>query len=240
MAKEIDTGKSMCSMDFPSRVSKLCSGYLCVPMRDVSNHCLFSGVFPDIWKRVEIIPLEKTKSSSSPSDFRPILLLWHLGVIERAIMFLYTQSVLPTIGHEQLAYQKGKSTTDAILSAVNLWTEMLDQSIPSIPVVFLDMSKEFDRIDEHKRIQMLTGRSINGKLATVIHSFLPHRNQYTGIGNSKSAAISTTNGTPQGTLLGPMFWLLYIDNLLPSCKVITYADDLTVTPKVDLNIGDRH
>jgi gmma-aminobutyric acid receptor subunit gamma len=231
--RDIDTSKSTCSSDFPSWVTRLCSDDICVPMCNLINHCFSTGTYPDIWKQAEVVPLEKTKSAQSASDFRPISLLWNLGkVLERAIMFFYSQSVLPTIGSDQFAYQKGKSTTDAILSAVDKWTEMLDQKNASnIPVAFLDMSKAFDRMDKSKLIEMLADRGVNGRLVSVINSFLSNRRQCVRLGHEKSTILHTRNGTPQGTLLGPMFWLLYIDTLQTTSETIKYADDLTLTPR---------
>jgi hypothetical protein len=126
-------------------------------------------------------------------------------------MFFYSKVVLPTIGSDQLADQKGKSTTDAILSAVDRWTEMLDEKIHSIPIAFLDMSKAFDRMDKSKLLTMLAERGVSRRILAIVESFLSGRCQYVRLGNSKSADLPVNNGTPQGTLLGPMFG--YIDTL---------------------------
>ena len=239
--RNIDTSKSTCASDFPSWVSKLCCEDLCVPLCDIINHCLRTGTYPAIWKQADVIPFEKTKNISNPSDFRPISLLWNLGkVLERAIVFFYKSSVIPTIRSDQYAYQKGKSTTDAILSAVNLWTEMLDKKgCHSIPAAFLDMSKAFDRMDKSKVIEMLAARGVNRKLIAITHSFLNERTQRVKLGRSQSQTIQTMNGTPQGTLLGPLFWLLYIDTLSSTnVTLIKYADDLTITPNDTSNAKD--
>ena len=232
--KNIDTSKSTCSKDFPSWVTKQCSEDLCIPMCDLINHCLRTGVFPCIWKEAEVIPFEKSKSVESPSDFRPISLLWNLGkILERAIMYFYAHYIVPSIGSNQYAYQKGKCTTDAIITAVNTWTDMLDQKgIHSIPSAFLDMSKAFDRMDKSKLLSMLSDRCKNKGIVRIVNSFLSDRSQHVRLGNSVSANRTVNNGTPQGTLLGPMFWLLYIDTFeLSSTEVIKYADDLTLIPR---------
>ena len=202
-------------------------------MCDLINHCLRTGTYPSIWKAAEVIPFEKCKSVNSPSDFRPISLLWNLGkILERAILYFYTQYIIPTIDTNQYAYQKGKCTTDAIISAVNRWTELLDQKgTHSIPTAFLDMSKAFDRMDKSKLLKLLSGRCKNKNLILIVNSFLSDRCQQVKLGQNTSAYRPVINGTPQGTLLGPMFWLLYIDMLKPSTtEVIKYADDLTLIP----------
>lgn len=229
--RQIDTSKATSSSDFPSWVSKSCSEDLCLPICDIINDCLSTGIFPTVWKKSEIVPIEKVKCAQSPSDFRPISLLWNIGkILERAIMYFYSKSVLHTIGSDQFAYQKGKSTCDAILSAVDMWTASLDQKgVHSVPVAFLDMSKAFDRMDKPTLLKILIDRCVSRDLARIIYSFLSNRTQCVKLGNTKSENLYTQNGTPQGTLLGPMFWLAYIDTLTTSASTIKYADDLTIS-----------
>ena len=120
-------------------------------------------------KKSEIVPIEKVKCTQSPSDFKPISLLWNIGkILERAIMYFYSKSVLHTKGSDQFAYQKGKSTCDAILSAVDMWTTSLDQKgVHSVPVAFLDMSKAFDRMDKPTLLKILIDRCVSSDLARI-------------------------------------------------------------------------
>ena len=101
----------------------------------------------------------------------------------------------------------------------------------SNPGAFLDMSKAFDQMDKSKVKEMLAARGVNRKLIAITHSFLNKRTQRVKLGKSRSQTIQTMNGKPQGTLLGPLFWLLYFDTLSSSnVTLIKYADDLTITP----------
>ena len=201
------------------------------PLCTIINSCFKCGYFPDIWKCAEIVPIEKKKSVDTESDFRPISLLWHLGkIIEKAVMHFYVQFVLPTIDGNQYAYQKGRGTVDAIIAAIDNWTQLLDEPKSKyLTVAFLDMSKAFDKMDRGKLIDMLTRKGINYNLVQIINSFLTHRYQSVRIGNNTSRTLPVINGTPQGTLLGPVFWLLYVDSLEVECDIIKYADDLTLT-----------
>jgi hypothetical protein len=90
------------------------------------------------------------------------------------------------------------------------------------------MSTEFDKKDRGKLISMLTERGVNKHLISIVNSFLPDRVQTVRIGSFHSSEKITTNGNPQGTLLGPMFWLLYVDSLETSCHTIKYADNITL------------
>jgi hypothetical protein len=227
----INTKKATCSQDYPSWVTKMCADHLCEPLSRIFKNCLASGIYPTVWKFSEIVPLEKCKSVSLVSDFRPVSLLWHLGkLLEKCIMHFYTQAVLPGLNGNQFAYQKGKSTTDAVISAIDHWTHLLDKpNMKSVPVSFLDMSKAFDKMDRGKLVSLMLARGVNQHLVNIIHSFLSNRVQTVRVGSYHSSKQCKTNGTPQGTLLGPMFWLLYADSLETSCHIIKYADDLTLT-----------
>ena len=226
----IDTKKATHSDDYPSWVSKMCSEYICVPLCSIINKCFSSGIYPDIWKLAEVVPLEKSKSVTSESDFRPISLLWHLGkILERAMMFFYVQSILPSISHNQYAYQKGKSTVDAVISAIDSWTSILDDNESKlVHTAFIDMSKAFDKMDRGKLLEMLKERGMNIHLLRLVQSFLDNRHQTVRVGTKNSSSKPIQNGAPQGTILGPMFWLVYIDTLELPCTVIKYADDLTL------------
>ena len=91
------------------------------------------------------------------------------------------------------------------------------------------MSKAFDKMDRGKLITMLKLKKINPYLIRVIDSFLTNRTQAVRMNDISSSTLPVPNGTPQETLLGPMFWLLYIDSLDVDCHIIKYADDLTLT-----------
>ena len=129
-------------------------------------------------------------------------------------MYYYSKSALHTIGPDQFAYLNGKSTCDAILSAVDMWTTSLDQKgVRSVPVAFLDMSKAFDRMDKPTLLKILIDLGVRHDLARIMYSFLSNRTQCVKLGNTKSENLNTQNGTPQGTLLGPMVWLVYTHHI---------------------------
>lgn len=145
-------------------------------------------------------------------------------------MYFYVLTVLPSIKSNQFAYQKGKGTVDAVIAAIDQWTLEIDQpNQKSTNIGFLDMSKAFDKMDRGKLITMLKLKNINPYLIRVIDSFLTNRTQAVRMNGISSSTLPVLNGTPQGTLLGPMFWLLYIDSLDVDCHIIKYADDLTLT-----------
>lgn len=156
-----------------------------------------------------MITIEKTKSVHRPPDFRSISLLWNLEkVLERASVFFYSKVVIPTIGFNQFASQKGICTIDAILSAVNKWMEIFDEKTHSIPAAFLDMSKAFDRMEKSKLLTMLSERGVS-RLIVAIVEFSKRPASVLKDGQLQKREPPVKNRTPQGTLPGPMFWLLY-------------------------------
>ena len=235
----IDSKKATCSNDFPSWVSKMCAEDLCVPLTDVFNNCFKSGIYPDIWKQAEIVPLQKCTVVESESDFRPISLLWNLGkILEKAMMFFYVRLVLHDIDPCQFAYQRGKSTIDAITTAMEHWTKLLDEpNSRYVTVAFLDMSKAFDKMDRGQLLDMLIQREVDASLIRIIQSFLHNRYQSVRLSLSKSTIMPVNNGAPQGTIMGPLLWLLYVDSLTTPSHMIKYADDLTLTADVTKSNG---
>ena len=232
LLRQINTSKAVINTDFPPWISKAAAEDLCVPVTNIINTMLATGRFPSLWKCAQVTPIEKVNNPTKCSEFRPISLLHHLSkVAEKAILKFYSIAVIPTLNSNQFAYQKGKSTTDALLSAVNEWTESLDQPQTShVQIACLDMSKAFDRMDKHHLCSTLMSRGTNQHIVRLVMDYLTGRSQRVQVGPHTSAARPIVMGTPQGTVLGPMLWLTYIDSLSPSCSnTMKYADDVTLT-----------
>ena len=234
LLKKIDTTKENNSDDFPSWISKAAAKDICVPVTNIINTMLASNKYPSAWKKAEIRPLKKVKNPDRLSQYRPISLLHHIGkVAEEIIPNKLRNAIGEKLNKNQYAYQKQLSTTDALLHAVHDWCQDLDDNTTShITTALIDMSKAFDRLNPNIIISKLTELNVNSGLVTLIDDFLSDRQCRVKL-QEKSVYRDITMGTPQGTKLGPWLWLVYINEFgVPSsCRVIKYADDLTLYAK---------
>ena len=228
LLSKINTRKATHSMDFPSWLSRNNAHILCKPMTDIINAIITSGTFPAIWKTAEISPIQKVKNPSQYKDLRPISLLYHLSKIAEKAIVHHLRADLPTFTN-QYAYTKGLSTTDAL---VRLTTDIIksldDKETIATQLLLLDFSKAFDRMRPDLAVEKLLKLEVRPALISVVKSFLTERQQRVKYCKHISSYQQNSVGVPQGTIMGPVLWNCFVDDLCPSVETIKYADDTTL------------
>ncbi len=173
-----------------------------------------------------------------PGNYRPISVLPAISKIMERILYeqLYmylTKSEL--LSDSQLGFRKFHSTATALLDCTNEWYMNLDRKMFNL-VVLIDLKKAFDTVDHQILLRKLELYGINGQALTLLKSYLSNRNQKCQIKNYFSSEQLIKCGVPQGSILGPLFFLLYI-NYLPQCvnrtKPFLFADDTNLTASGD-------
>ena len=227
--RRLDTTKATHTEDFPSFISRDNCEDIAVPLTDVIN-CMFQQcTYPAKWKCAQVVPLKKTSSPSGCKDYRPISLLWHCGKVAEHFYLKYLRpSVTPMLQSNQYAYQPGKGTVDALISALHDWTGLLDGR-ENVSVLFADFSKAFDLMQTSHLVSAMTSLNIRYDLVKIAESFLSGRSQTVRINGTTSEQLPMNVGVAQGTLCGPWFWLIFSDSFAPpnQIKCIRYADDTT-------------
>ena len=215
----------------PGTIKTSCS-VLTRPLSHVFNVSFSSGIMPDIWKIAKVIPIFKSGERNLPGNYRPISLLPCFEKIlerllaRRIISFLEKHSILYKL---QFGFREGHSTTHALLELLEELYSNLDQGNTCLGI-FLDLTKAFDTIDHDILLHKLQHYGFRGKIHEWSASYLKNRKQYTFVNGEKSTLGQITKGVPQGSVLGPILFTLYANDMPNSTKLIPrlFADDTNV------------
>lgn len=217
-----------------ARLIRECADLICIPICDIFNQSINLGIFPDDWKCARVTPLFKEGNRDNLNNYRPISVISVVAkVFERIV---YDQLYAYLKEHNIICkYQSGfrtiHSTVTALLEATDNWAYNIDSGKINA-VVFLDLKKAFDTVDHEILLSKLNHYGIQGNTYQWFKSYLENRTQMCSINGSLSNKCSLSCGVPQGTILGPLLFLLYINDLsncLLNCQPRMYADDTNLT-----------
>ena len=238
LLSKLDRTKACNSLDFPTWISIDGREDICIPVQHIINTMLDTGLFPDLWKKAEVKPLPKVKTPKQYKDYRPISLLFHLGKLaEQIIINKLRGKLADIIEPKQFAYQQKIGTVDALLQLIDDITCDLDQlRVKFVQLASLDFSKAFDRLQPAIVLEKMTKYGFNQNVINLVSDFLMRRQQCVKFGKSTSDYLDINVGAPQGTKLGPVLWLIYINDLqVPDYKTVKYADDTSFYLSVNKN-----
>ena len=223
---------------------KLASDIIAVPLSILCNLSFSEGVFPNCLKNAKVIPRFKTGSKSELSNYRPISLLSCLSkVVEKLIYsrltnYLNKNSILY---HNQYGFCSGLSTSHALLGVVTTTYDNINKMLYTL-LIFIDYKKAFDTVCHKILLSKLEHCGIQrGPALNLISSYLNHKTQCVSINDSLSALSHISYGVPQGSMLSPLLFLLYINDInnidtSSNDSIKQYADDsCLVINEINLN-----
>ena len=199
----------------------------------IFNKCIVDGHFPDSLKLAKVIPLHKGDSVLSVSNYRPISLLpifsklFERMIYNQFIVYIEENHILDEL---QFGFQRNKSTEHAISSIITDISRAFSKKQSSY-CIFLDFAKAFDTVNHDILIDKLSYYGVKNQSLALFRSYLSDRSQVVEVNGVLSDKGTIKHGVPQGSILGPLLFLLYINDISKSSKILKFflfADDTTV------------
>ena len=222
--------KPSCGYDgISTKLLKTCKLEICKSPTLIINQSLYTGIFPDNLKVAKVMPLYKKGDKALLGNYRPVSILPSISNIFERIIFNdhFTSHNLYYNG--QYGFREKHSTQLAALELVDRITHELDVGNTQINI-YIDLSKAVDTLDHHILISTLQHYDIKGAALQLLISYLSNRKQFVQYGDTLSQKTDILMGVPQGSTLGPILFIIYINDMAHSSELfqfIHFADDIT-------------
>lgn len=241
LLKTLDCKKSAGPDDIHPCLLKNCAEYVVQPIALLFKRSIDEGVVPKVWKTVTITPIHKKGSKNDVTNYRPISKLCALAKIFEKIIH---DQLYSTLKHsfipQQHGFLRGRSTTTNLVEFIDTVTAGMDSG-GQVDAVYTDYSKAFDRIDHNILLDKLQSAGIRGDLLRWFASYVKDRCQTVVLGGYASAPSPIPSGVPQGSILGPLLFTIFINDIYACFKnsnFLLFADDMKIF-KVIKNIRDQ-
>ena len=213
-------------------VLKNCSLEIATPLRRIFQATLEQGRLPTDWKRANVTPIFKKGLRTEASNYRPVSLTSQTcKVMEKIINKKLQEHIMNNelLCHNQHGFTKGRSCLTNLLTAMENWTREIDDK-NDVDVIYLDFAKAFDSVPHKRLLRKLEGYGITGKVLAWIKDFLQGRKQRVIYNDETSDWEQVLSGVPQGSVLGPTLFILYVMDIPDDIKstVDMFADDTKI------------
>ena len=211
---------------------------LAIPITIILRKTLETGKLPEEWKQANVSPIFKKGKKSAPNNYRPVSLTCILcklmeKIIREKIVDHLEQNNL--ISNKQHGFVSGRSCVTQLIDVLDIWTKTLDEG-GTIDAIYMDYQKAFDSVPHRRLIAKVKAHGIRGNTLAWIQDFLSNRSQKVIINGVQSEERIVTSGIPQGSVLGPILFVLYINDLPTNVEseIRLFADDTKLFTRSDI------
>ena len=214
----------------PNNLLKVASPVISPHLSEIFNQCIEYGIFPDDLKIGKVVPIFKSEKRDDPGNYRPISILSAFARIFEKLLYEQLHKYFEDnniLGDRQWGFRPIHSTIHALQKSINNWLLNIDKGKTNA-VIFLDLKKAFDTVDHDILIKKLSHYGLNGKELSLLQSYLTNRSQCCSVNGKVSNFSSISCGVPQGSILGPLLFIIYMNDLqqvTDNCDTSVYADD---------------
>ena len=231
--------------NIPSYVIKKIGPSIIRPLLIIFNNSLLTCTVPDQWKISYIIPVFKKGSRNIPKNYRPISLtsgfsrLFELIIHHKVLSYLLSNSLLSS---SQYGFLPKRSACSQLLSCVDEWLWAYVNN-KTVDVLYMDIAKAFDSVSHTKLVRVLKSYGISDNVVAWVEEFLFNRKQHVCIGTVVSSGLPVLSGVPQGGVIGPLLFVIYMDGITKhldlaekNISIKLFADDAKIFGKDRANV----
>lgn len=233
--KKLKPSKSSGPDGMPPYLLKGCAEVLAFPLCFIYNLILKTQIFPDLWKVCRICPIYKSGDSTKIENFRPISIICATAKVFEQILYARIMNhVKPYITEYQHGFYPKRSVSTNLVTFIQCISDALSKHL-YVDTIYTDFAKAFDKIDHFVLLNKLSSFGFSAQLLKLISSYLVCRKQFVTFNQIQSFMFNITSGVPQGSNLGPLFFLLFINDLprvIKFSKCLLFADDLKLYKEI--------